>query len=103
MNVDEPEFVSLARDVKEIRSALLGDAFTGRKGIIHFHDLLTQDVYGVGSDGRPIEGKSNTLLSRISALEDNQKKAIWIFSGLLLAFTAAKVGLTALIDRIFNK
>lgn len=103
MTPQQPEFVSLARSVEEIRTALLGNAMEGRKGIIHFHDKMAEDLYGVGSDGEPIEGKSNTLMSRMSNMEDRQKKAWWVFSGIVLAITAAKVGISAIIDKIFGK
>jgi len=64
---------------------------------------MKEDLYAIGPDGHPIEGKSNTILERLSSMEDRQKKALWIFTGILVAFTAVKIGLTALVTKLFSK
>jgi hypothetical protein len=103
MTPQQPEFIALVESVKRIEQALLGDGFTGRKGIIHYHDQTIEDLYGIDSDGKPIKGKSNTVLNRISDLEDNQKKVFWIFGGVLAALTAIKLGWTTIVERFFSK
>lgn len=103
MSPTQPEFVALNQKVNEIHDALIGDPMKGRSGIVSRQNAILLDLYGIGPDGNPIEGKENTVLKRLSGIEDNQKKVIWIFSGLLLAFTAAKVGLTALVDKLFSR
>lgn len=103
MTPDDPAFITLTKSVNRIEAALLGDAMQGRKGIIHFHDQMAEDLYGVGPDGKPIEGKSNTLLNRMSDMEDKQKKAIWIFGTIIAIITAIKVGWAALVEKIFEK
>lgn len=102
MTPENPAFVQLSKSVEEIRSALLGDDMNGRKGIIHFHDLMREDLYGLGTDGRAIEGKKNTLLLRVSDLEDGRKKAKWVFGGFILAALGAKFGITALIEKYWK-
>ena len=103
MTPQQPEFIKLTDDIAEIKYALLGNALSGRKGIIHYHDLLVEDMYAIGSDGQPIEGKKNTIPLRVSAIEDRQKRALWIFSGIAIAFVAAREGISALIDKLWSK
>lgn len=103
MTPQQPEFIKLSESVEEIRAALLGDAMNGRRGIIHYHDQMAEDLYGVDSHGKPIEGKHNTVLLRLSEVEDKQKKAIWIFSGIAVAIVSAKAGISAFLERIFSK
>lgn len=102
MTPENPAFVKLSESVEQIRSALLGNDMEGRKGIIHFHDLMREDLYGLGSDGKAIEGKKNTLLLRVSDLEDGRKKAKWLFGGALVAALAAKFGISALLEKYFK-
>lgn len=98
----QPEFIKLSESVEEIRKALLGDDFGGRKGIIHYHDLMVEDLYAIDSNGKSIEGKKNTLLLRVSDLEDGRKKAKYVFGGFLAAALGAKFGITALIEKYWK-
>jgi hypothetical protein len=103
MDPNDPAFIKLTESVERIELALLGDAMEGRKGIIHWNDQMKEDLYAIGPDGNPIEGKSNTLLNRVSNMEEKQKKALWIFSGIAFAIVAVKSGITAVIDKIWTK
>jgi len=103
MSPQQPEFVALNRKVDEIHEALIGDPFRGKIGIVNRQNLMMQDLYGLSPDGSPIDGKENTVLKRLSGVEDNQKKAVWIFSGIMVAVVAAKAGISALLEKVFTK
>jgi len=82
--------------------ALLGDALEGKNGIIHYHNQMVEDNYGIGPDGKPIEGKRNTVLNRISQLEGNQSMIKWVITGVVGFGIAMKVGLIELIGKVFK-
>jgi hypothetical protein len=103
MSPQQPEFVALAKNVEEIRAALIGDPLEGRNGIIHYHQKMVDDLYGLDPEGRPIEGKTNTVLMRLSSLEEKQKKALWTFTGIVGMAVAIKFGLAAVFGKIFDK
>jgi len=103
MNPKAPEFLRLARDVAEIKSALIGDPMKGKNGFIHQHNQLVEDFYGLDSNGNPIEGKTNTFASRVSNLEDKQKKVLWVFTGIVSLALAIKFGIATVLGKIFEK
>jgi len=103
MNPDQPEFKALSNKVDEIHGALIGDPMRGKVGFIQGHHRLMQDMYGVDASGEPIEGsEKNTMLYRMSKTEDNQKKVVWIFSGVVAAITAIKCGISSILDKVFK-
>ena len=89
--------------ISDIHELLLGDPTEGKLGLIHHHNRMFEDLYGVGSDGKEIESKKNTVLIRLSAVEDNQKKVMWLFGGVLAACAAIKLGIATLITKVFEK
>lgn len=103
MTPDNPAFQELADDVKAIKAALIGDPLTGRVGIVPQHNRMMEDVYGLDSHGVEMESKKNTLLLRVSELEDGRKKAKWVFSGIVGLALAIKFGISALLDKMFSK
>ena len=43
-----PEFVALNKKVDEIHHALIGDPFKGVEGIVTQHNMVMEDMYGIG-------------------------------------------------------
>ena len=104
MTPDQPEFKYLAASVEEIKCALIGDPMKGKPGFIAGHHKLMRDLYGVDENGDSVEGhEKNTILARVSNVEDKQKKVIWVFTGIVAAVTAAKIGVSAFLDKVFSK
>lgn len=102
----ESEFRKLARSVQRIETALLGEGFEGDgKGMMHYHNRMREDMYGEDPDGKPIEGKSNTILKRLSREEDTRKHVTWIFTGMTLFWIGLKFGwgvLVELLSKLFK-
>lgn len=103
MTPDNPAFQNLVDDVKVIKDALVGDPLTGRVGIVPQHNQMMEDVYGKNPHGNEIESKKNTLLLRVSKLEDKHKMIKWVVTGMLALGLAIKFGISALIDKIWSK
>jgi hypothetical protein len=103
MTPQQPEFVTLAKKVEEIHTALIGDPLNGRNGMMHYYGKTIEDLYGVDPAGDPIEGKRNTVMERLSNLEDKHKKVLWVFTGIVGVSVAIKFGLTAIFGKIFDK
>lgn len=101
--ISDEQAKNLCKDVKEMRDAMFGDASTGKKGFFTIVGQMNEDLYGINISGQEITAKKNTLLSRVSKVEDNQSKITWVIMGMLGLFIAIKVGLTSLIARIFDK
>jgi hypothetical protein len=91
------------KQIDEIYEVLMGDPIKGIPGLFHRHNRIVEDLYGIGMDGKEIEGKKNTISLRISNLENNQKKVIWTITGVCGAFTAIKLGCVALFTKIFER
>ena len=117
MDTPSPEFIKLSdsvkdllievkvliSDVKVMQIIFAGDPMQGRPGVIIDHRQLMRDVYGTDTNGNVIKGhEKNTLLYRISKLEDTQKKVVWIFSGVAGLIVAIKFGMSALIEKVFK-
>lgn len=110
MTPDNPAFIALAddlktakADIKAIKDAMVGDELSGRVGIVPWHNRMKEDLYGVDTHGNEIESKKNTLLLRVSDIEDTQKKAKWWFSGIVTLALAIKFGISALIEKLWSK
>lgn len=102
MTPQQPEFVALNRKVNEIHAALIGDPLKGIDGIVTWQNTMKEDLYGIGPDGRPIEGKNNTALKRISNLEEKQNKVLYVFTGVVGLAVAIKLGITVLVEKVFK-
>lgn len=103
MNPEHPEVRKLIKDVGEIKAALLGDALTGKLGLMNNHDKIMLDMYGIDPTGAEVRSKKNTLLKRLSSVEDFQKKFIWVVGGIIFVLTASRLGFGAVIDLIYKK
>jgi hypothetical protein len=103
MMPDNPAFVQLAEDVKLIKDAMVGNELSGQPGIVAWHNRMKEDMYGVDAQGHEIESKKNTLPARVSDLEDDRKKFKWIVTGIVTLAVAIKFGISALVDKVFNK
>lgn len=103
MTPDNPAFQNLVDDVKVIKDALVGDPLTGRVGIVPQHNQMMEDVYGKDPHGVEIESKKNTLLLRVSDLEDKHKMIKWVVTGAIALALMIKFGISALIDKIWSK
>jgi hypothetical protein len=101
--LSDAQAIILLKDVKEMREAMLGNPLTGKKGFVTIVGQVNEDLYGINLSGQEIASKKNTLLTRVSKVEDNQSKIAWILTGMLGLFIAIKVGLTAVIMKIFDK
>ena len=86
-----------------IHEVLLGDPTRGRLGLIHHHNQVMIDLYGIDPNGEEIDSKKNTILLRLSSVEDRQKKAIWVITGLIAAFTIAKSGCVVAWEKLIGK
>ena len=102
MSPQQPEFVALNKKVDEIHHALIGDPFKGVEGIVTQHNMVMEDMYGIGPDGKPIEGKHNSALKRISNLEEKQNKVLYVFTGVVGLAVAIKLGITVLFEKVFK-
>jgi len=102
--ISEDKFNAVAKNVSEMKDALLGNPMRGEPGIIQGHHRMMEDLYGIRADGSvDKESKKNCLLTRQSRSEDKQNKVFWIFSGIVAAITAAKIGVSALIAKMFDR
>ena len=83
------ELESIAIDLKEIKDMLCGDAINGRLGMLHHHNQMYEDLYGEDFHGhKSDESVKNCVLTRISKVEDTQKKQKWIFRGITFTLAA---------------
>lgn len=105
----QPEFIQLSLNVEkmlreqaEMKSALCGDALTGKIGYLGQTHKMMEDLYGLDSHGEPIESKKNTLLLRMSDVEDRNKKVKWIIGGALGLYLLARFGVAALWDKMMK-
>ena len=57
----------------KIYEVLMGDPINGKLGYFHTHNQIMEDMYGKGADGVELKGKKNTVLIRISTLEENSR------------------------------
>lgn len=103
MSPEQPEFTQLANNVKEIRDAMLGDPIKGNIGFMQNQHRMMEDVYGILPDGSFTEmTKKNCMLTRMSRQEDNQKKVLWIGTGVMGCFTIINVGISKFIASFFS-
>jgi hypothetical protein len=77
------DFTMLRTDVTEIKEALLGNALKGKLGVLHHHNQMYADLYGIAAHGEKSDSSvHNSILSRMSQVEDNQKKLVWMGAGI---------------------
>jgi hypothetical protein len=88
---------------KVIYKCMVGDPISGVPGFLQNHNRLVGDMYGIDPDGKPIEGKKNTIKERVSDLESNQKKVVWFVAGVVALYTAVKIGIAEFFGRLFEK
>ena len=78
----EHDFENLKRSVDNIEEALLGNALKGKLGVLHHHNQMYEFLTGIQADGTSTkETVENCILSRVSRVEDNQRKLIWMGAG----------------------
>ena len=76
------EFLDLKKSVDNIEEALLGNALKGKLGVLHHHNQMYAFITGVQSDGKSTkETVENSLLARVSRVEDNQRRLVWMGAG----------------------
>ena len=95
--------MSDSEKIDQIHEVLLGNAIKGKLGLIHHHDQMYEDLYGVRPDGTEPRSKKNTILARISKIEDKQNKASWIAVGIITCYASIKIGLAALAEKFVGK
>jgi hypothetical protein len=79
----DTDFDNLKKSVDNIEEALLGNALTGKLGVLHHHNQMYAFVTGIQADGTSTHDTiKNSMLARISKVEDNQKKIIWMGAGI---------------------
>jgi hypothetical protein len=83
------ELKKMCQDVHEMKEALLGNAIKGKLGLIHHHNQVYEDMYGINSEGKTtMESIQNCMVTRMSGVEDSQKKVIWWGGGMIAGGTA---------------
>ena len=98
------EFEQLVKDVAVIKSMMGGNAEQGRAGYGVDHRRIMYDLYGTDINGNIIPGASkHTMLHRMSAMEDNLKKVLWVITGAIGLLALVKLGISAFLGKVFSK
>ena len=76
-------FDKLTKKVEDLTDAIAGDGMAGKPGIATNQIRLMTDIYGLPDD------RENSVLHRLSTLEDSKKEAIWKWAGAKFVIVAA--------------
>ena len=97
------EFEQLVKDMTTIKLMIQGVPELGRTGYSIDHRRIMYDLYGTDINGNLIPGAAkNTMLHRMSAMEDNLKKIMWVVTGAIGLLALLKLGISAFLERVFS-
>jgi hypothetical protein len=103
MTPDDPAFIRLAKKVDDIHLAMVGDELKGIKGVVSWNNKMKEDLYGVDANGEEMESKKNTVLIRLSDLEDSRKQIKWFIVAIVTIVSAVKFGIGTLWEKMWSK
>lgn len=90
------ELKDVVVELKTIKTALVGNDYGGDEGLIRGHKKMFTDIYGTP------EERANSILTRMSSIEDKHKAHVEFVSGRILWVTGVCVGGSAVLGFIFH-